>query len=105
MYSGRVEASNKRSSSNSTQTAPLKPAASRENFTSDEEFKLEMLRIKIASLMSIAPLTVFNDKTKLELLKTKPKSLAELDVIEGFFGTQRAVHFGKDIVAIFNTSH
>lgn len=61
------------------------------------------LRSKLVGAMHVQPFTIYTDETILELLKHRPKTIAELEKVKGFpKGGKRVKGFGEAVVAIFS---
>ena len=67
------------------------------NITTNEEFlynKLKNLRLEFAKKLSLPAYVIFPDKTLIEMTKTKPKNIQDLEKIYGI-GKAKSKKFGE----------
>jgi ATP-dependent DNA helicase RecQ len=62
--------------------------------------KLKAKRLEIASLQKVPPYVILQDKTLLEIIKTKPKTLSEMSKISGF-GEVKLKKYGEIFLSLF----
>lgn len=70
----------------------------------DNEYRemLIKLRSQLVGAMHVQPFTIYTDATIEDLIKAKPKSLADLEKVKGFPPKgKRVAGFGESIIAIF----
>ncbi|QIR16552.1 HRDC domain-containing protein [Shewanella aestuarii] len=70
------------------------------NLNDPIETQLCILRKTVAKRLNIPELSVFNDTTLKLISDLKPQNIHQLNAIEGFYGSQRAAVFGKEIINI-----
>ncbi len=64
--------------------------------------KLKAKRLEIAKEQNVPPYIVFHDKTLLEMIKRRPKSLNEMTNISGV-GEVKIERYGKEFLAVLNS--
>lgn len=76
------------------------------DFSSDEDYflfdKLKTLRLNFAKEENMPPYVIFHDKTLVEMVLLKPKTLFELEKISGV-GKHKLRKFGPDFLKIINS--
>lgn len=76
------------------------------DFSSDDDFllfdKLKTLRLNFAKEENMPPYVIFHDKTLIEMVLLKPKTIFEMEKISGV-GKHKLKKFGQDFLNIINS--